>query len=347
MSSYTPIGADYLVGEVPLTPTTLNLSESFSAPRGSSRTSSGSSYSEDDSVSSSLRLTSSRLSGHHHHHPHNHEGRRGSKGDAHSQLLTHSSVNSAAPAYAAHLNSYVSQQEYPTVFSLSDELHYCAHMLRQLWKTIDEDRLPWKRDFMDLRKMRMPRNAKEALGRLSLNIPYYASNYLVICYLFTLSFLFFYDTMFFAVMVAGCVLVHSIAIRRKHTNLYGNSVTVFKVEVPYRTCAHLLVGAGVLLFMFFDGLRTLLVVIALNTLLVVPHALLRRTTYFDDEDMEKTRPKLFQYFVALVLLILAYLEGDREEWHSTDPTLNENARMAREERIRLGILERNADKDEN
>ncbi|ESS65485.1 hypothetical protein TCDM_06078 [Trypanosoma cruzi Dm28c] len=80
------------------------------------------------------------------------------------------------------------------------------------------------------------------------------------------------------------------------------------ISVHYQRLADIYFIALLLLFVFGNGLRTVGLVLLINTVLIIPHALLRRPTYFDDEELEKMRPKVVQYIITLVLLLLAYLE---------------------------------------
>lgn len=195
-------------------------------------------------------------------------------------------------------------------FSIGNEIGYKARRLRHFYKMIKDDRLPWMTDFADIHKMELPRKAKEIAWRLNLNIPYYSSNYIEIFYVVTMPLLFVYNTPFFVVTFLAIVIIHSIRMHKKKTHEYGDSIVMLGRRIRYRKLGHLLVFAMVMLLMFFDGLRTLMWVLLLNVCIIVPHALLRKPTYFDDEDLEKCRPKMVQYAICLVILVLAYLEGD-------------------------------------
>ncbi|CAG9580731.1 conserved hypothetical protein [Leishmania major strain Friedlin] len=175
---------------------------------------------------------------------------------------------------------------------------------------IENDRLPWMTDFADIHKMELPRKAKEIAWRLNLNIPYYSSNYIEIFYVVTMPLLFMCNTPFFVVTLLAILIIHSIQKHKKKMHEYGDSVVLLGRRIRYRQLGHLLVFALVMLLIFFKGLRTLLWVLLLNVCIIVPHALIRKPTYFDDEDLEKCRPKMVQYAICLVILVLAYLEGD-------------------------------------
>ncbi|TPP53716.1 PRA1 family protein [Leishmania donovani] len=195
-------------------------------------------------------------------------------------------------------------------FAFRDEIGCHVQHLRNFYKMIEDDRLPWMTDFADIHKMELPRKAKEIAWRLNLNIPYYSSNYIEIFYVVTMPLLFVCNTPFFVVTFLAIVIIHSIRMHKKKTHEYGDSVVVLGQQIRYRQLGHLLVFAFVMLLMFFNGLRTLLWVLLLNVCIIVPHALMRKPTYFDDEDLEKCRPKMVQYAICLVILVLAYLEGD-------------------------------------
>lgn len=226
-------------------------------------------------------------------------------------------------------------------FSIRNELQCYVVHLKHVFRIIEEDRLPWKADFVDVHKLRLPRKMKEVAGRLNLNIPYYASNYVEVFYVVTMPFLFFYNTPFFLVTFATMVMIHSVTLRRKNTQVYGESVTIFGRPVTYRNLAHVLLFAFAMLFMFFNGLRTLVWVLVLNTCVIVPHAVIRKPTYFDDEELEKCRPKLAQYAIVLLLLALDYLEGDVGDNDDT-----ESKRLIERERKRLAaVLEKREGKE--
>ncbi|KAG5469074.1 hypothetical protein LSCM4_02470 [Leishmania orientalis] len=214
--------------------------------------------------------------------------------------------------------------------SLRYEIDCYVWLLRYVYKKIEADRLPWMTDFADMEKMELPRKAKEIAGRLNLNIPYYFSNYLEIFYVVTMPLLLVYNIPFFVVTFLTVVLIHSIRMRKKSTCVYGDGVVVLGRSIGYRKLGHLLLLALAVLFLFFHGLRTLLWVLLLNFCVIVPHALMRKPTYFDDEDLEKCRPKLGQYAICLAILVLAYLEGD-----ACDDEEAENRRAVERERRRL------------
>ncbi|GET91903.1 hypothetical protein, conserved [Leishmania tarentolae] len=194
-------------------------------------------------------------------------------------------------------------------FSILNEIGgHVKHLLSH--NMIENGCLPWTTDFADMHKMELPRKAKEIVWRLNLNIPYYSSNYIEIFYVVTMPLLFVYNTPFCIVTFLAIVIINSIRTQKKKTHEYGDGVVVLGRQIRYRILGHLLVCALAVLFIFFNGLRTLLWVILLNTCIIVPHALMRKPTYFDDEDLEKCRPKMVQYAICLVIMVLAYLEGD-------------------------------------
>ncbi|KAG5469433.1 hypothetical protein LSCM1_02653 [Leishmania martiniquensis] len=225
--------------------------------------------------------------------------------------------------------SYFSSSKVSSL-SIRNEIDCYLWLLRYVYKKIEEDRLPWMTDFADMEKMELPRKAKEIAVRLNLNVPYYFSNYLEIFYAVTMPLLFLYNTPFCIVTFLTLVMIHSIRMRKKSTSVYGDGVVVLGRSIGYRKLGHLLLLALAVLFVFFDGLRTLMWVLLLNFCVIVPHALMRKPTYFDDEDLEKCRPKLGQYAICLVILVLAYLEGD-----ACDDEEAENRRAVELERRRL------------
>ncbi|KAG5495122.1 hypothetical protein JKF63_02175 [Porcisia hertigi] len=214
--------------------------------------------------------------------------------------------------------------------TIGSQLNYFVRNLRYIYKTMEEDRLPWMTDFADIHKMRLPRRGREIAGRLNLNIPYYHSNYREISYLITMPLLLVYNLPFFIVTLLTVSMVHHIRLQKRRMRTYGNGVVVLGRLIRYRKLGHALLIAVAILLLFFDGLQTLLWVLLLNLCIIVPHALIRKPTYFDDEDLEKCRPKLGQYAICLVVLVLAYLEGD-----PCDDEAAENRRVVQQERKRM------------
>ncbi|CAD2217679.1 PRA1 family protein, putative [Angomonas deanei] len=250
---------------------------------------------------------------------------------------------------------------------------------RTLYRMVDANRLSWTRDFANLERMSIPKNKKEITSRLNLNIPYYSSNYLELCYVVTLPFLLFHDIYFFIFLLLTCITVHSVVsntcdgeptkcdihqiIRSispqqpdapksfpkadsssfdqpseegKTDRAYSQYAILLGREVRYHKIVHVELGVLLALLFFFHGFRTLYTVFFLNLLIVVPHALLRNVTYFDDEDMEKLRPKIVQYIIIIGVLVLLYLEGD-----TTSLEEDANKKYAEEYRARLKELRAN------
>ncbi|KAF8297482.1 hypothetical protein TcYC6_0078780 [Trypanosoma cruzi] len=191
------------------------------------------------------------------------------------------------------------------------DLSSLRDVLQQVWrirKELQKEELPWIRDFFDREQFCFPKNFGEVASRLNLNIPFFAANYAVIFYTVTLPFLIFYDPLFFVLFCVSALLVHSIQLSRKKRSRYGTTMRIGGISVHYQRLADIYFIALLLLFVFGHGLRTVGLVLLINTVLIIPHALLRRPTYFDDEELEKMRPKVVQYIITLVLLLLAYLE---------------------------------------
>lgn len=226
-------------------------------------------------------------------------------------------------------SSYFHQQN-TSKFSIKNELLCIRDGIKLLHSAVDEDCLPWLTDFADLHKMRLPKKPKEIGGRLNLNIPYYSSNYIEIFYVLTFPFLLFYNPLFFVVLLLACFFIQSTVMRKKVTQRYGAAVIVLGRKLPYRILGHIFVCTTVVLSMFFNGLATFGWVLLINLSVVIPHAILRKPTYFDDEDLEKCRPKLVQYALMLLFLGLAYLEGD-----CSDADELENVRAVAREKKRL------------
>lgn len=193
--------------------------------------------------------------------------------------------------------------------------------------------MPWFTDFGDPNKMRLPLSTKEALSRINLNFPYYATNYLHIFYLVTVPFLLMYNWPFLVVFVTFAVVGHMIALQKRHQQIYGSEVVLLGRCLRYRTLGHAALTIIIVLILFSDVLRTVLCVLLLNAIVIVPHAMCRISTNFDDEDLEKLRPRLTLYALSLFFVALAYLEGD------INAPENEGKRAARREMDRLGLTE--------
>ncbi|RNF04445.1 putative RAB-interacting protein [Trypanosoma rangeli] len=208
------------------------------------------------------------------------------------------------------------QQQYQHPMNVSGALSILRDVVQQVWKVIKElhkEELPWLKDFFDREQFIPPNDFGDVVSRLNLNLPFYAANYVVICYTVVLPFLLLYDPLFFAILCVFTVTVHSIYLVERKRPKCGSKMYIGGFSVLYRRLADIFLVVLLLLFLFWDGLRTLGLVLLINSVLVLPHAVLRRPTYFDDEELEKLRPKMVQYIIILVLLLLAYLEGKESD----------------------------------
>ncbi|KEG12106.1 putative RAB-interacting protein [Trypanosoma grayi] len=188
---------------------------------------------------------------------------------------------------------------------------YVHYAMQQMWcirETLQKEQLPWKKDFFNYKQFFMPKSSSEAIERLNLNLPFYGANYAVVFYSATLPFLLLYDPVFFVLLLVSAILVHSIHLHEKKRAKCGANMCIGGVSILYQNLVDVYIIILWILFFFRDGLRTLGLVLLLNSILILPHALWRRPTYFDDEELEKLRPKTVQYIITLVLLVLAYLE---------------------------------------
>lgn len=221
--------------------------------------------------------------------------------------------------------------DYSGEFSVQNEIDSFIYNCRQFWNSVEDDRLPWRSDFMDPKKLSFP-SKKDIKPRLNLNLPYYASNYIELNYMLCMPMLLILNPAFFFVAALACLAMHSIAIRKKCTDAYGGEFAFLGRVIPYKVLGHVMVVTLIILLLFFNGFRSLGHIILFNCCTVVPHALLRNVTYFDDEELEKCRPKLFQYLLILVFLLLSYIEG-ASEYNIEE----ESARMVARERKRLEL----------
>ncbi|CCW66243.1 unnamed protein product [Phytomonas sp. Hart1] len=205
-----------------------------------------------------------------------------------------------------------------------------------MYKNVDNERLPWKSDFMNLDRMSMPANSKEMLSRINLNIPYYALNYMELSCVITLPFLYFYNFPYFVVYSITCMLLYSVLVNGIESSQSHNYVCFCGLQISYHNLGHSLLFAYGVIFIFSEGVKTWLLVTLMNLFIIIPHALWRTPTYFDDEKLEKCRPRLVRNALMLLMLFLVYLEGDllspEDEMRS-----NENLRNAEKERERLRI----------
>ncbi|ORC90614.1 putative RAB-interacting protein [Trypanosoma theileri] len=171
-----------------------------------------------------------------------------------------------------------------------------------------KEQLPWMEDFLDQKQFVLPKSKGEALERLNLNLPYYGANYIVVFYTLTLPFLVVYDPLFFLLVFLSAILLHTIHLREKKRSRFAAHISISGICVSYKRIVDLYIIILLGLFLFWDGLRTVGIVLLINGLVILPHAVWRRPTYFDDEELEKLRPKMVQYIISLILLILVYLE---------------------------------------
>ncbi|CCW63151.1 unnamed protein product [Phytomonas sp. EM1] len=211
-----------------------------------------------------------------------------------------------------------------------------VNTLLNIYKRVDKDRLPWQSDFMNLDRMSFPSNSKEVLSRINLNVPYYALNYLELSCMITLPFLFFYNLPFFVVYFITSMLVYGVLVNGIKTSQSHNFVCLWGFQIAYHILGHTLLFAYLVILLFFDGVKTGLVVFWMNLLIVIPHAIWRTPPYFDDEKLEKCRPRLVRYALMLIMLFLVYLEGELLS-PEEEMLVNENLSNAQKERERLKI----------
>ncbi|KAH9578373.1 Prenylated rab acceptor PRA1 [Trypanosoma melophagium] len=180
--------------------------------------------------------------------------------------------------------------------------------LVEIRDVLRRDQLPWLDDFFDRKQFVLPKSKEEAIERLNLNLPYYGANYIVVFYTITLPFLMVYDPLFFLLVSLSAILLHTIHLRERRRSYFGANITIAGISIQYKRLVDFHIIILLTLFFFRDGLRTVGIVLLINSLIILPHAVWRKPTYFDDEELEKLRPKMMQYIISLVLLILVYLE---------------------------------------
>lgn len=185
--------------------------------------------------------------------------------------------------------------------------------LRKLHGALRGEKSPWAKNFFEAGQFDFPGSVKEALDRLNLNLPFYAASYAVVFYAVTLPLLLYLDPLFLLFFSIAVALVHAVRRREKTQPKCGGKMCIGGLTVSYTRLVDINLFVFLMLCVFRDGLRTLCVVILMNGCFIIPHAALRRPTYFDDAELEKTRPKMVQYIIMLVLLLLVYLERDDAE----------------------------------
>eukprot|EP00796_Vickermania_ingenoplastis_P004457 gene4457-3252_t len=194
---------------------------------------------------------------------------------------------------------------------------------------LDQNHLSWRDDFFFFHAMSVPKKS-QIFMRLNLNIPYYFYNYMQLTILATVPMLLLYNIPFLLLLASNCLCIYAI-VRDAFTNDAKRTgvltVCGHKIRVSY--CVHFFLFLWLIIILFFNGVRTFFYVMVLNGIVVIPHALVRNPTFFDDEEMEKLRPKLINYLLMLVFVTLLYLEGD-----ISGPE-DENLRRSEQERERI------------
>lgn len=201
-----------------------------------------------------------------------------------------------------------------------------------IWQNFHVSTLSWSHDFFSFSLMSIPKKS-EAKMRLNLNIPYYLYNYILLMVLVTFPFLLYYNIPFLVVLVANILCFYFILYDYFVTSgTKRTHVRVIKWDFSFTYFGHLFLLAWLIILFFFKGARTGFYVFLLNFLVVIPHALVRNPTFFDDEELEKLRPKLFTFILMLFFVLLSYLEGD------VSGPEDENARRAEQERKQIKAL---------
>lgn len=228
--------------------------------------------------------------------------------------------------YSASKGNY----SYPPHRTAVSWYHSTRRLVKRMHKLTTRDVLPWRTDFLARSRMELCLKPGEMLLRLNLNVPYYYANYLILSYAIVLPFLLLYDPLFLFVTGLCICAVYKIVIQRRTTGSLGDSMKVFHRRVTYRTLAHCFFAAYLFLFAFRQGAVTFILMCVLVNCIIIPHAVCRRPTFFDEEDLEKCRPMLVKYAGLLLVLLLAYIEGETAE-----DEFAENEKVVAKERERI------------
>lgn len=206
-------------------------------------------------------------------------------------------------------------------------------MLYIFQQKYNEYHLLWKDDFFSFERMSIPRKS-ELFARVNLNVPYYFLNYALLMLIVTFSTLVLINIPYFLTLLANAICFFRIFYASFISPIKGkkNRIKIFQWYPPFSYIGHFLILLWLVVVFFADGFRAGFIVIFLNCIVVFPHALLRNPTVFDDEEMEKLRPKLLDYLLSAAFVLLSYLEGD------IGGTEGENGRRAREERERIDAI---------
>lgn len=206
-------------------------------------------------------------------------------------------------------------------------------MLYIFREKFNEYHLLWKDDFFSFERMSIPRKS-ELFARVNLNVPYYFLNYALLMIIVTFSTLVLINIPYFLTLLANAIGFFRMFYASFISPIKGkkNRIKIFQWYPPFSYIGHFLVLLWIGVLFFADGFRAGFIVIFLNCIVVFPHALLRNPTVFDDEEMEKLRPKLLDYLLSAAFVLLSYLEGD------TGGAEDENRRRAREERERIDAI---------
>lgn len=221
-------------------------------------------------------------------------------------------------------------QPAPSVAALDSSVsasghEFSASMLSSI-QNLEQNRLSWRDDFFFFSAMSLPRSS-ELFLRINLNVPYYFYNYLQVMLMVLVPFLLIYSIPFLLLASVNCFVLYRTLLNAmtKDEKVKHEVVLPFFPYIRLSHRGHFFVLAWLLLFLFAGGVKTMIYVGFLIGLIVMPHALLRTPVFFDDEEMEKLRPKLLDYVLMLVFLGLSYLEGD-----VSGPELENNQRAEKE-----------------
>nr|CCC52144.1 putative RAB-interacting protein [Trypanosoma vivax Y486] len=172
-------------------------------------------------------------------------------------------------------------------------LSHTLYDIPKRFNVLHKEQLPWLDDFFNTSDFSLPHSASDVLERLNLNLPYYAANYVIALFPLVATMLLWCGTLFFLAVAFSFIVVsvaHRIATRCRDPMIY---LFLVPIVAP----------------LLYWNLTTLVTFFATSVVLIITHAVCRRPTYFDDEELEKLRPKSVQYLLMGCLMFLCLLEG--------------------------------------
>nr|CCC94260.1 putative RAB-interacting protein [Trypanosoma congolense IL3000] len=193
-------------------------------------------------------------------------------------------------------------------FWLSSQIWLVVSQPFEAYAVLEQERLSWFDDFLDTRQFALPRSMSEVLERLNLNIPFYAANYAILCTTLSFLFLLFINPLLLVLVFPSSLLARSAIRYAKRSEGFEHNINPSAANIAY---FHFLVTCSTILLLihvFLIGLFYIVVLLVTNSVVLLSHAVLRRPVYFHDVELEKLRPKTFQYVILLLLSVLECME---------------------------------------